>query len=77
MSNKPTGKRPAHLEHIPWNTSSHKRVHGGVPKEHRRMAALQTRSDELDLPMWMMSDAEFEKVFKDANRDCRGRLARK
>jgi len=64
-------------ENVPWNYSSHKRVHGGRPKEHRRMDALVARSDELDIPMWMMDDEEFEKVFNDANRDCRGRLARK
>lgn len=49
--------------HVPWISSNHRRVAGGRPQTVKNMDGLRKRSDELDIPMWQMSEEEFLSVF--------------
>ena len=75
MTDHKAGVRPG--ANVPWNYSSHKRVAGGVTKSARNMDALRERSDALDLPMWMMSNEEFERVFSEVSTGINARRKQK
>lgn len=50
-------------EHVPWINSNHRRVAGGRPQTVKNMDGLRERSDELNIPMWLLSEEEFQKIF--------------
>lgn len=49
--------------HVNWMRSDHKRVAGGRPQTVKNMDGLRERSDVLNVPMWLLSEEEFLKVF--------------
>lgn len=43
--------------------NNHRRVHGGTSQSLKRLNMLIKRSDELGIPMFMMSDDDWDECF--------------